>query len=174
MNVQIKVLSREISEYLWRSGKTLSTAESCTAGLVASALASMPGASNYFRGSAVTYATDLKTSLLGVSEELLNSKGAVCEEVALAMAEGALDKLQSDYAVGVTGYAGPGGGAEAPVGTIWIAVGSKGAMQTRELTGDDGREINLQRATLNALSMLLDTLRTDFPLESEGEEEGSR
>lgn len=171
MNVQIKVINRQLSEYMWRAGQTLATAESCTAGSVSAALASLPGASTYFRGGIVSYAEDLKVSLLGVDEQLLKDKGAVSEEVALAMAEGAISHLKSDYAISVTGYAGPGGGPEAPVGTIWIAVGKSGDFATRQLTGDDGRELNVQRATLTALVMLLERIQQDFPLEPSSDEE---
>lgn len=167
MNIQVKVISREISEYLWRAGRTLSTAESCTAGTVASSIAALPGASNYFRGGVVTYVDELKTQLLGVPEELLAEKGAVSEEVAKAMVEGVLERLQTDYGIAVTGYAGPGGGPEAPVGTIFVAVGSRDGIDIRELTGDDGREENVARATLTALQMLLEKLKNDFPIGEE-------
>ena len=167
MNIQAKVISREISEYLWRAEKTLSTAESCTAGLVAASIAALPGASNYFRGGIVAYVDELKTQLLGVSEELLAERGAVSEDVARAMLYGALERLHTDYAIAVTGYAGPGGGPEAPVGTIYVAVGSPDDIIVRELTGDDGREENVARATLTALKMLLEKLEKDFPAPSE-------
>ncbi len=167
MNIQAKVISREISEYLWRAEKTLSTAESCTAGLVAASIAALPGASNYFRGGIVAYVDELKTQLLGVSEELLAERGAVSDDVARAMLCGALERLHTDYAIAVTGYAGPGGGPEAPVGTIYVAVGSPDDIIVRELTGDDGREENVARATLTALKMLLEKLEKDFPAPSE-------
>ena len=170
MNVQIKVINRQLSEFLWRAGQTVSTAESCTAGAVASALSSLPGASTYFRGGIVAYAEDLKTALLGVDEQLLKEKGAVSEDVAKSMAEGAIKNLKSDYAISVTGYAGPGGGPEAPVGTIWIAVGKVGDLETRQLSGDDGRELNVQRATLTALIMLLERMQRDFPLNLDSDE----
>jgi len=163
MNIQAKVISREISEYLWRAEKTLSTAESCTAGLVAASIAALPGASTYFKGGVVTYVNELKTQLLGVSEEMLTEKGAVSEDVVRAMVQGAVEHLGTDYAVAVTGYAGPGGGPEAPVGTIYVGVGTKDAVDVRELTGDDGREENVVRASLTALQMLLERLKTDFP-----------
>lgn len=166
MNIQIKILSREISEYLWRNNMTLSTAESCTAGLVASSIAALPGASTYFRGGVVTYVNDLKTQLLGVSSELLDNVGPVSEEVARAMAEGAISHLGTNYAVAVTGYAGPSGGEEAPVGTIWIAAGRAGAIDTLKVTGDEGREVNLRHATMVALQVLRDRLQADFPLEA--------
>ena len=167
MNIHIKVISREISEYLWRAGETLSTAESCTAGSVSSAIAALPGASTYFRGGVVTYTNELKTLLLGVPETMLQEKGAVSEEVARAMVQGALQRLGTDYAVAVTGYAGPGGGPEASVGTIFVAVGNNESIDVRCLTGDDGREENVMRATATALQMLLERLKIDFPLTDE-------
>ena len=167
MNIQVKVVSREISEYLWRSGQTLATAESCTAGLVAASVVALPGASNYYRGGVVAYTNEMKTKLLGVSEELLAEKGAVSEDVARAMVEGAVDRLGTDYAVAVTGYAGPGGGPEAPVGTIFVSAGKHDDVIVRELTGDDGREENVARATVAALQILLEKLKKDYPLPEE-------
>lgn len=167
MNIQAKVISREINEYLWRAGKTLSTAESCTAGLVAASIAALPGASNFFRGGIVTYVDELKEQLLGVPAQLLHDKGAVSEEVARAMVAGALERMHTDYAIAVTGYAGPGGGPEAPVGTIYVAVGTADETDVRELTGDDGREENVIRAMLTALQMLAEKLKNDFPITEE-------
>lgn len=145
----------------------MSTAESCTSGLVAASITAVPGASNYFKGGVVAYCDELKTQLLGVPAELLQEKGAVSEEVACAMVGGAIIRLQTDYAVAVTGYAGPGGGPEAPVGTIFVAVGTAEEIVARELTGDDGREENVARATLTALKMLLEKLEKDFPAPAE-------
>lgn len=167
MSIQVKVISREISEYLWRAGKTVSTAESCTAGLVSASIAALPGASTYFKGGLVTYVNELKTQLLGVSEELLQEHGAVSEQCARAMVSGAIERLGTDYAVAVTGYAGPGGGPEAPVGTIFVAAGTADDILVRQLTGDDGREANVARASLTALQMLLEKLKNDFPLTEE-------
>ena len=167
MNIQTKLISREISEYLWRSNQTVSTAESCTAGKISAAIAALPGASTYFRGGIVAYANDLKALLLGVPTALLEEKGDVSEEVARAMAEGAIEHLQTHYGIAVTGYAGPSGGPEAPVGTIFVAVGTAERIEVRELKGDDGREENVARATLTALQMLLERLKNDFPLGEE-------
>ena len=102
--------------------------------------------------------------------ELLTDKGAVSEEVAVSMAQGVREKLGTDYSIAITGYAGPGGGPEAPVGTIWIAIGTPNDIQTRQLTGDEGRETNLVKATLMALEMLKARLQVDFPLEETDEE----
>ena len=115
----------------------------------------------------MAYANDLKALLLGVPTALLEEKGAVSEEVARAMAEGAIEHLQTHYGIAVTGYAGPGGGPEAPVGTIFVAVGTAERIEVRELKGDDGREENVARATLTALQMLLERLKNDFPLGEE-------
>ena len=163
MNIHVKVISREISEYLWRAEKTVCTAESCTSGLVAASLAALPGASNYFRDGVVTYVNELKEELLGVPHEMLEERGAVSEDVARAMVSGALGRLHTDYAVAVAGYAGPGGGPEAAVGTIYVAVGTKEEILVRELRGDDGREENVVRATLSALQLLLEKLKNDYP-----------
>ena len=157
-----KVLCREIGEYLWQGGATLSTAESCTAGAVAAAIASVPGASNYFKGGVVSYTDEVKARLLKVPEPLLQKHGAVSEEVAISMAEGARQELGTDYAVATTGFAGPTGGWEAPVGTIWIAIATPTATETRMLSGDDGREANLLRTVIVTLEMLRARLQADF------------
>lgn len=100
----------------------LAAAESCTAGLVADALARIPGASSCFWGSFVSYTPRAKIQMLGVGEDTLNRYGAVSEETARAMALGAIEKSGADVSVSVTGLAGPGGdGSNVPVGTVWIA-----------------------------------------------------
>jgi len=105
----------------------LATAESCTGGLIAACLTEIPGVSQIFRGGFVSYANEAKTVALGVSKELLDTVGAVSEEVARAMAEGALKRLDADVAVSVTGVAGPDGGTPAkPVGLVHIAAARKG------------------------------------------------
>ena len=83
------------------------------------------------------------------------------------MLQGALKQMETTYAVAITGYAGPGGGPEAPVGTIWIAVGDLNEMVVEKLEGDEGRDMNLAKATLVALQMLLDLLKKRHPAEEE-------
>ena len=85
MNFENKILSREISRLIWEKEKTIGTAESCTGGRIAEALVLVPGASNYFKGSIVSYTNEIKERLLGVSHDVLEEKTAVCEEVAVAM-----------------------------------------------------------------------------------------
>ena len=109
MDFESKVISREVSEILWETEKTVGTAESCTGGRIAEAIIAVPGASKYFKGGIVCYVDDIKDRLLGVPHELLEEKTAVCEEVAIEMVEGACRTLGTDYAIAATGFAGPTG-----------------------------------------------------------------
>jgi len=124
-------------------GLTLAVAESCTGGLVGEMLTSVPGSSEYLLLDAVVYSNSMKTSVLGVSEETLRGYGAVSEEAATAMVEGVLRISNADIGVAITGIAGPGGGSdEKPVGTVWLAVGSRGGARVARrfhLGGDRGR-----------------------------------
>jgi nicotinamide-nucleotide amidase len=146
-------------------GLTLGTAESCTGGMVAARLTAVPGASEAFRGSVVSYADDVKEESLGVEAGLIAEHGAVSAEVAAAMAHGARERLGVDVAVAVTGVAGPGGGSEAkPVGLVFVhAVGPDGEKAVRtELPGD--REMIRGRATAASLHLvrrLLETRHTE-------------
>ncbi len=156
MEFEKKVLSREIQQYLYESGLTLGTAESCTGGRIAEAIISVPGASAYFKGGIISYTNDVKENVLGVDSRLLEEKTAVCEEVAMAMVKGALNTLNVDFAISTTGVAGPGGGThDIPVGTIWIACGNKDNIVTMKLEEDYGRDINLAIATSKALQLFL-------------------
>ncbi len=117
-----ETLEAVIGRLLTERGETLVTAESCTGGLVAARITRVAGSSAYFLGAAVTYVNRLKETLLGVPAELLEAHGAVSEPVARAMASGARRELSADWAVAITGVAGPGGGSEAkPVGTVHFA-----------------------------------------------------
>jgi nicotinamide-nucleotide amidase len=122
----------------------LALAESCTGGLVAKLLTDMPGSSDFFQFSVVTYSNEAKCDLLGVDAKLIERYGAVSSEVAAAMAEGALVRSRSagaagaDIAVAITGVAGPGGGSEAkPVGTVWFAVAHRGLAAAHTAHGSD-------------------------------------
>ena len=156
MVLENKILSKEIQQYLYDNGKTLGTAESCTGGRIAEAIIASPGASNYFKGGIISYTNEIKERLLSVDHQVLEEKTAVCEEVAIQMVKGACETLGVDYAISVTGVAGPGGGTAAiPVGTIWIGYGSKEDVRTYLLTGDEGRDVNLAVATNKALKLFL-------------------
>lgn len=165
MAFENKILSREISQLIWERGMTLGTAESCTGGRIAEAIISMPGASSYFKGGIVSYTDEVKVNLLGVDPQLIGEKTAVCEEVAVDMVKGAISALNVNYAISATGIAGPGGGThEIPVGTIWLACGTRDNVVTLKLDEDFGRDINLSTATSRALQMFLQYL-IDNPVE---------
>lgn len=164
MDFESKVLAKSISDILYETGKTLSTAESCTSGKIADTITSIPGASDYFVGSIVCYATRVKEELLGVSHELIEEKNVVSEEVVIEMVKGVCKLLKTDYAIAVTGVAGPSGGTpEIPVGTIWIACGTKDDVRTLKLSLDEGRERNLAIAKIKAMQLFVEYLKELFP-----------
>lgn len=119
-------LVQELAAALLARGWMMTTAESCTGGLIAAACTELAGSSNWFDRGVVTYSNKAKVDLLDVPAHLIEQHGAVSESVALAMAQGALAKSQADMAVAVTGVAGPSGGSsDKPVGTVWIAWAAK-------------------------------------------------
>jgi nicotinamide-nucleotide amidase len=142
-------------------GQTVAVAESLTGGMLAAALTGIPGASGAFRGGVVAYATDLKASLLGVPESLLDLHGAVHPDVAGAMAEGASCRLAATFGVATTGVAGPDPADDQPVGTVYIAVHTAGQVAGRALSlSGDRQEIRL--ATVgHALGLLIRALREE-------------
>lgn len=162
MLLEIKLISREISELMWKDGITLATAESCTAGNLAAAITAIPGSSHYYKGGVVAYANQVKENLLRVNTETIESFGVVSEETVCEMVKGAMETLNTDYAIATSGIAGPGGGThELPVGTIWIAVGSRNKIVTMKLEGDEGRDQNIAKATKMALHLLRDLLKEE-------------
>ena len=162
MDFESKIISREISELLWDMEKTLGTAESCTGGRIAEAIISIPGASKYFKGGIISYTNEVKETLLEVSHDLLEEKTAVCEEVAVAMVKGACRRLNTDYAISATGFAGPTGGTkDIPVGTIWLACGNADRVVSMKVEEDHGRDINLAIATNRAMQMFLNYLQEE-------------
>ena len=148
-------VEERVLEVCEERGWGLGTAESCTGGLVAARLTSVPGASNCFRGGIVAYENDVKEQALGVPAALIERHGAVSAEVAAAMAQGARERLAVDVAVAVTGIAGPGGGTpEKPVGLVFLHLsGPMGEVPIRmELPG--GREVIRARSVVSALHLL--------------------
>ena len=153
------VLGNMLRERNW----TLATAESCTGGYLAHLITTVPGASDYFKGSVVAYSNDLKNRLLGVRQETLDEFGAVSEETVREMAAGALQLLQTDLAVAVSGIAGPGGGtADKPVGTIWVAVGSREKILTRRLQFGKDRKKNIHLTAVHSLNLIRKFLRAEW------------
>ena len=162
MDFESKIFSREVSEILWETEKTVGTAESCTGGRIGEAIIAVPGASKYFKGGIISYVDEVKENLLGVDHQLLEEKTAVCEEVAIAMVKGACKILNTDYAISATGFAGPTGGtADIPVGTIWLACGKPDRVVTVKLEKNHGRDINLAIATNKALALVLAFLKEE-------------
>ena len=171
MDFEGKIISREISELLWESEKTVATAESCTGGRIAESIIAVPGASKYFKGGIICYVNEVKENLLGVSHQLLEEKTAVCEEVAMEMVKGACRALHTDYAIAATGIAGPSGGTkEIPVGTIWLACGSPERIVTMKVQEDHGRDINLAIATNQAMQLFCNYLKDEESENCEAEE----
>ena len=162
MDFESKIISREVSEILWETEKTVGTAESCTGGRIAEAIIAVPGASKYFKGGIISYVNEIKERLLNVDSQVLEEKTAVCEEVAVQMVKGACKALNTDYAIAATGVAGPTGGTkDIPVGTIWLACGSLDRVVTLKVEEDHGRDINLAIATNKAMELFLNFLNEE-------------
>ncbi|MBC8037429.1 MAG: nicotinamide-nucleotide amidohydrolase family protein [Rhizobiales bacterium] len=144
----------------------LATAESCTGGLVAGVITSIAGASDVFEAGFVTYSNSAKTKLVGVPAKLIEAYGAVSEETARAMADGAIQATGADIALAVTGIAGPGGGsAEKPVGLVHIAAARRGGptLHRKLMLGDLGREEIRLRSVAEALALGLAQAATGAP-----------
>jgi len=134
---------------------TLAVAESCTGGLIAQRLTSIPGSSKYFREGVVTYSNESKTSLLGVDKKVIKEFGAVSQQVARDMARGVRHKAKTDFGLAVTGIAGPGGGTEdKPVGLVYIALADDAHTEHKRFVIPGDRELIRWRASQAALDML--------------------
>jgi len=143
-------IAKCLVELLAQHQQTVTAAESCTGGLIASNLTRIPGSSAVFEAGYVTYSNRIKSELLGVSEQTLTRYGAVSEEVVREMANGALLASKSDWVVAVSGIAGPGGGSEEkPVGTVWICWGNSSKLKSQRLVYPTNR-LNFQRFIANA------------------------
>lgn len=144
-----------VGKLLKSKHKTLSTAESCTGGYISHLITGIPGCSAYYKGSVIAYSYDIKTSELGVSEETLESQGAVSEATVREMAKGVRLKLNTDYSIACSGIAGPDGGTpDKPVGTVWIAVSSATQTLARKVQLGDNRQRVIRETALHALNDL--------------------
>ena len=149
-------LCEQLAARLLAKGWMLSTAESCTGGLIASACTDLAGSSAWFDCGFITYSYNAKTAMLGVAAELLVQQGAVSEPVACAMALGALTRSRSRVAVAVTGVAGPAGGtADKPVGTVWFCWNVDGQITTERMHFDGDRGAVRSQTVEHALRKLL-------------------
>ena len=148
-------LEKCIGRLLLGTGKTVSTAESCTGGSIASLLTSVAGSSEYFLGSVVSYANSVKTGVLEVEEETIRQHGAVSSQCVAQMAEGVRKLTGSDFSIATSGIAGPGGGSdEKPVGLVWIGVSSQDSTETFSMVFKGDRKRNIERFAANALNIL--------------------
>ncbi len=148
-------MERVVGKLLLQKNKTMCTAESCTGGYIAHLLTSIPGSSEFYDGSVVSYSYGAKEDLLNVNHQTLLTKGAVSEEVVTEMAKGALQNIKSNYVIAVSGIMGPGGGLpEKPVGTAWIAVGSKEKIAAQKVFFRFDRARNIQLTAVTALNLL--------------------
>jgi CDP-diacylglycerol--glycerol-3-phosphate 3-phosphatidyltransferase len=150
----VRELAAELGRRLVETGQSLVVAESCTGGMLGAALTDLAGSSRYFLGGVIAYSDDLKRSELGVPADILREHGAVSRPVAEAMAEGARRRLGADYAVAVTGIAGPGGdGSAKPVGLTYVAVAGPGSATVEEHRWSGDRADNRRRSVEAALKL---------------------
>lgn len=134
---------------------TCATAESCTGGGVGSAITSVPGSSAVFSGGVISYSNEVKNRVLGVSQETLNTVGAVSSETAIQMARGARELMRADIAVSITGIAGPDGGSEEkPVGLVWFGIASEAGERAEKAIFRGDRARIREQAVIHALGML--------------------
>lgn len=156
-------LAEALGNLLKERELTVACAESCTGGNIAHRITQQPGSSNYFLGSIVSYANDVKTNVLGVPRKYIDRYGAVSKQVVESMAEGAARLMRSDCSISTSGIAGPDGGTkQKPVGTVWIAAkyGSKLVSECRHFEGD--RNDVIESATAHGIVMLINLLRDTY------------
>lgn len=155
-----EALARRLGELLRDRSETLAVAESCTGGLLGHLVTTVPGSSDYFLGGFITYNNAAKNEFLNVPLETIERHGAVSEETARAMADGARVRFDSDYGLSITGIAGPGGGSpEKPVGLTWIGLSSGDATRATRHVFQGDRTANQHDAARQALRMLIDALK---------------
>lgn len=149
-------LVRQLADALRSRGQMMATAESCTGGLIAGACTEISGSSDWFERGFVTYSNAAKTELLGVPAALIDAHGAVSEPVVRAMAAGALAHARAQWAVAVTGVAGPtGGSADKPVGTVWFGWATPQGVSSQRCQFDGDRAAVRRATVAHALSGLL-------------------
>ena len=155
-------IERAVFDLLIKKGMTFASAESCTGGNIAHVITLIPGSSEVFKGTAVTYATSTKTKVLGVPAETIERYSVVSQQVVEGMAKGVRDLMEADFGVATTGVAGPSGGTEeTPVGTVWIGVASAKGVVSKCFNFGKDRENVINRATIMAYEMLRQQIITD-------------
>jgi PncC family amidohydrolase len=150
-------LEEKLAQVFKQKGLSISTAESCTGGLLAGRITDTAGSSAYLLGGVVSYSNEAKIALLGVDTTTLEAHGAVSEPVAEEMARGARQRLGSDVGISITGVAGPGGGsADKPVGLTWIGISDVRSDRAQRFLWDSDRAVNRALSVDAALQMLID------------------
>ena len=141
-------------------GVSIAVAESCTAGLIASKLTTLPGSSSYFNGGVVAYQNEIKTKILGVSQSIIDEKTEVSVEVVNQMAKSVLEKFDANFAIATTGYAGPSGGTNKnPIGTVFIAIASVVGVVVSRFVFLGDRQSVVNQASESALSLLYNEIK---------------
>jgi nicotinamide-nucleotide amidase len=155
----LTAITQQIGEILCKKNAKLTTAESCTGGGISKAITAVSGSSQWFEFGFVTYANTAKQKLLGVSQETLDEYGAVSEQVVREMAQGAIQQSNADYAIAVSGIAGPDGGTEQkPVGTVWVCWQTPQQIGTQKFMLEGDRQAIRTAAIKNSLQQLLQHL----------------
>lgn len=155
VSIDERKIEEVIGEILKSKKLTIATAESCTGGNIASLITSISGSSEYFKGSVVSYANEIKIKELNVNAQDIEKYGAVSQQVVEQMATNVLSKFNVDYSIATSGIAGPNGGtAEKPVGTVWIAIASKNKVYSEKFQLGEHRGRNITRASNTALNLL--------------------
>lgn len=161
LSLRMNTASRSVLKRLEESAETLAVAESLTGGMITASLTAVPGSSKSLKGGVVSYANEVKSASLGVDASVLATDGAVCEETALQMAQGARERLGATYGVATTGIAGPTGAEPGkPVGTVWIAFAGPDAACAREFHFEGDREQVRMQSALAALAFLEESIPT--------------
>ena len=153
--VENETLEQTVGKLLREKKKTVSTAESCTGGYISHLITKVPGSSEYYIGSVISYSYEIKETELGVSKDILDTQGAVSQPVVEQMAKAIRKKYNTDYSISASGIAGPGGGTkDKPVGTVWIALATPDKVISERFQFGNHRERNIQKTANAALNML--------------------
>ena len=154
------LLLNNLQQLCIEKGVSIAVAESCTAGLIASKLTTLPGSSSYFNGGVVAYQNEIKTKILGVSQSIIDEKTEVSVEVVNQMAKRVLEKFDANFAIATTGYAGPAGGTNKnPIGTVFIAIASVVGVVVNRFVFLGDRQSVVNQASESALSLLYNEIK---------------
>ena len=153
-------LLNNLQQLCVEKGVSIAVAESCTAGLIASKLTTLPGSSSYFNGGVVAYQNEIKIKILGVSQSIIDEKTEVSVEVVNQMAKRVLEKFDANFAIATTGYAGPAGGTNKnPIGTVFIAIASVVGIVVNRFVFLGNRQSIVNQASESALSLLYNEIK---------------